>query len=64
MNKGIPKGATNRVSQRMEIKQEPRYLGKQLNSQILPDNPKIINQHGNVIIAWDGATWHNNVQHL
>ena len=43
-----PKGTTQQNGQKMEIKQteEPKYLGKLINSLILPEHPKIINQHG------------------
>ena len=44
------------MAPKMEIKQteEPKYLGDLINSLVLPDNPKIINQHHNDIIAGMG----------
>ena len=66
MYEGIPKGPPNRMAPKMEIKQteELRYLGELINSLLLLDHPKIINQHDSVIIAGDGATWQKNVPHL
>ena len=66
MHEGIPKGPLNRMAPEMEIKQieEPKYLGDLMNSLVLLDHLKIINQCNNAIIAWDGATWQKNVQHL
>ena len=62
MYEGIPKGPLKRMIPKMEIK-EPKNLGELINSLVLPDHPKLINQHDNAIVAGDGATWQKSVPH-
>ena len=39
-------------------------MGELVNSLVLPDHQKIINQHDNVVIAGNGATWQKCVMPL
>ena len=63
---GNSKGTTQKNGPKMKIKQteEPKYLGEIINSLVLPDHPKIINQCDKAIITGDGATWQKSVPHL
>ena len=63
---GNPKGTTQQNGPKMEIKQieESTYLGELLNSLVLLDHPKIINQCDSAIITRNGATWQKSMPHL